>query len=78
MQPFQQRVVTERDELSEKLTSLDSFIGGEIFKVIPAEREDSSCKTGWSDERISRHSQRPYQRFSSPKFDNRSIGDLHV
>ena len=29
MQPFQQRVVTERDELAEKLTSLNSFIGGE-------------------------------------------------
>jgi len=39
MKPFQQRVVTERDELAEKLTSLDSFIGGEIFKVIPAEEK---------------------------------------
>ena len=39
MQPFQQRVVTERNELAEKLTSLNSFIGGEIFKVIPAEEK---------------------------------------
>jgi hypothetical protein len=39
MKPFQQRVVTERDELAEKLTSLDSFIGGEIFTVIPAEEK---------------------------------------
>ena len=39
MKPFQQRVVTERDELAEKLTSLDSFIGGEILKVIPAEEK---------------------------------------
>lgn len=37
MQPHQQRVVTERDELAEKLTKLNSFIGGEIFNGLPAD-----------------------------------------
>lgn len=37
MQPHQQRVVTERDELAEKLTKLNSFIGGQIFNGLPAD-----------------------------------------
>jgi hypothetical protein len=37
MQPHQHRVVTERDELADKMTKLNSFIGGEIFNGLPAE-----------------------------------------
>ena len=35
MQPHQQRVVTEKDELAEKLTKLNAFIGGEIYNGLP-------------------------------------------
>ena len=37
MQPHQQRVVDERDQLAEKLTRLNSFIGGDVVKGLPAE-----------------------------------------
>jgi len=35
MQPHQQRVVTEKDELAEKLTKLNAFIGGSVFNGLP-------------------------------------------
>jgi hypothetical protein len=39
MQPYQQRVVDEKDELAKKLTALNLFIGGEIYNGLPeAER----------------------------------------
>ncbi len=37
MQPHQQRVVTEKNELAEKLTKLNAFIGGEIYNGLPPE-----------------------------------------
>ena len=37
MQAHQQRVVDERDQLAEKLTRLNSFIGGDIVKGLPVE-----------------------------------------
>jgi hypothetical protein len=37
MQPHQQRVVDEKNELDSKLAKLNSFIGGEIFHSLPAE-----------------------------------------
>ena len=36
MQPHQQRVVDEKAELSEKLSKLESFIGGAIYAGLPA------------------------------------------
>jgi hypothetical protein len=35
MQPHQQRVVTERDELAEKLTKLNAFTGTAVFTGLP-------------------------------------------
>jgi len=35
MQPHQQRVITERDELAEKLTKLIAFIGGSVYNGLP-------------------------------------------
>ena len=35
MQPYQERVVVERDELSEKLTKLRTFHGGAVFAGLP-------------------------------------------
>ena len=37
MLPYQQRVVTERDELADKLTKLNTFIGGNVFYDLPPE-----------------------------------------
>lgn len=37
MQPHQQRVVDERDDLADKLTKLNSFIGKDMFNSLPAE-----------------------------------------
>lgn len=39
MQPFQQRVIDEADELGERLCKLDTFIRGSVFqKLEEAER----------------------------------------
>jgi hypothetical protein len=38
MQPHQQRVVDEKQELDDKITKLMAFIGGDIFKSL--ERRD--------------------------------------
>jgi len=39
MQPHQERVVTEKSELDEKLTKLNAFIGGKTYEALPeAER----------------------------------------
>lgn len=35
MQPYQQRVVDEKAELSEKLEKLETFLGGEIYSSLP-------------------------------------------
>jgi hypothetical protein len=40
MQPHEQRVVTERDELAEKLTRLNSFIGGDVFNTLSPEEKE--------------------------------------
>jgi hypothetical protein len=37
MQPHQHRVVTEKDELADKLTKLNAFIGGTIYSGLPEE-----------------------------------------
>lgn len=37
MQPHQQRVVIEKDELADKLTKLNLFIGGEMFNSLPSD-----------------------------------------
>lgn len=36
LQPHQQRVVTERDELQTKLTALSKFIDSDIFDTLPS------------------------------------------
>jgi hypothetical protein len=46
MQPHRERVVVERDELAEKLTKLNTFIGGEIFHKLPAEEKVRLAKQG--------------------------------
>lgn len=40
MQPHQQRVVDEKDELEEKLTKLNSFIGGTIYDSLSADERN--------------------------------------
>lgn len=41
MQPHQQRVVDEKDELAEKLTKLNDFIGGNnIYDSLPADERN--------------------------------------
>ena len=35
LQPHQQRVITERDELQARLTALTSFIDSELFDTLP-------------------------------------------
>ena len=40
MQAYQERVVVERDELSEKIDKLRTFLGGSVFPTLPiAERQ---------------------------------------
>ena len=39
MQPHQQRVVTEKDELADKLTKLNAFIGTEIYNSLPSDEK---------------------------------------
>jgi hypothetical protein len=39
MQPHQQRVVAEKDELVEKLTKLNAFIGGATYDGLPADEQ---------------------------------------
>jgi len=47
MQPHQQRVIVERDELSEKLTKLNVFIGGQIYySLADAERARLAKQAG--------------------------------
>lgn len=41
MQPHQQRVVDEKDELADKLTKLNDFIGGNnIYDSLPADERN--------------------------------------
>lgn len=37
LQPYQQRVVTERDELAGKLGKLNEYLGGSAFTLMPPE-----------------------------------------
>lgn len=39
MQPHQERVVDERNELAEKLTKLNSFMTGEIHNGLPSDEK---------------------------------------
>lgn len=36
MQPFQQRVIDEKNELSEKVDNLEKFTGGSFYPTLPA------------------------------------------
>ena len=54
MKPHQERVVQERKDLDEKITKLDEFIDGEIFKTLPKDEQDrlvaqSAAMTNYSD-----------------------------
>ena len=40
MQPHQQRVVTEKEELDAKIAALDGFIGGDIFAGLDNGEQD--------------------------------------
>lgn len=40
MQPYQQRVVQEKQELDDKITNLDKFMLTDIFHNLPAEEQD--------------------------------------
>ncbi|QPI62403.1 crAss001_48 related protein [Vreelandella venusta] len=40
MQPHQQRVVTEKEELDKKILALDGFIGGDIFSGLDKGEKD--------------------------------------
>ncbi len=40
MQPHQERVVTERDELWTKLDKLTLFIGGEVYGALPKDEQE--------------------------------------
>ena len=40
MQPHQERVVTEKEELDMKIEKLDSFRAGEIFPTLPEDEQD--------------------------------------
>lgn len=40
MQPYQQRVVTEMEELAEKLTKLNAFFGTAFFAGLDAAEQD--------------------------------------
>ncbi len=40
MQPHQQRVVTEKEELDVKIAALDGFIGGDIFAGLDNGEQD--------------------------------------
>ena len=44
MQPHQQRVVDEKDELAEKLTKLNGFIGGTIYDSLSADERNRLCR----------------------------------
>jgi hypothetical protein len=44
MQPHQQRVVEEKDALAEKLTKLNSFIGGTIYDSLSADERNRLCR----------------------------------
>jgi hypothetical protein len=35
MQPHQERVIVERDELKSRLDKLNAFLGGDVFKSLP-------------------------------------------
>ena len=40
MQPYQQRVVTEREELSEKIVKLTKFFDTEMYQALPGPEQD--------------------------------------
>jgi hypothetical protein len=40
MQPHQERVVTEKTELDEKIDKLDTFRAGKIFSTLPIDEQD--------------------------------------
>ena len=40
MSPFQERVVTEKTELDDKLTRLRPFLQGDVFRGLPADEQD--------------------------------------
>jgi hypothetical protein len=40
MEPHQERVVTEKAELDEKIDKLDAFRAGTIFPTLPTEEQD--------------------------------------
>ncbi len=41
LQPFQKRVIAEKDELDERRLALDNFIGSNIFPIVPAIEQDA-------------------------------------
>lgn len=81
LQPHEQRVVTERKELSEKLTNLKSFIASEAFPNLPG--EDSSLIRRQADlmdeyldilhARISRFDQSPCPASLCPREVRRAL-----
>lgn len=59
MQPHQQRVADERNELDIKCTALTAFIAGQIFKNLPSdERALLSEQLGWMNGYLSVLNQR--------------------
>ena len=40
MQEFQERVVTEKAELDEKIDRLDTFRAGTVFPTLPSDEQD--------------------------------------
>nr|WP_300312793.1 hypothetical protein [Halomonas sp.] len=40
MQPHQERVVTEKEELDAKISALDSFLGGQVFASLDVGEQD--------------------------------------
>lgn len=44
MQPHQQRVVDEKEELDGRIVRLDQFIEGDLFKSLPSDEQDRLVK----------------------------------
>jgi hypothetical protein len=40
MQPYQQRVIEEREQLSVKYNALDTFVNGQVFLNLPGDEQD--------------------------------------
>lgn len=44
MAPHQERVVAEKDELADKLTKLNAFIGGAVYDRLSADERNRLCR----------------------------------